>query len=770
MRKRLSSVVAVAVIAVACALHAAERVDWRSVTPKTEAELKAIFDQPVEGLETPPTRDVYVYQGELTPAIAIRSRLSSLTLFADMARFGLDGPTHVAYPTAGGIRTMGRGQIAQPLSESWILVWFTGGTGWDRIRYSSYAQNNVKDNTIHTFDVPFLISFQRRPASIAVGAEGVVLRFAQEAGIVQYMPLLGVNRPAPRVTAQWAARLPDDIAQLASSWNRRLKSIPVQVLESYAIDPSRDLITLIHDFRFVPVNDDWNTPIVSDAPISPTIGLAAEFGFPVTFSGKPVDTRSPTYFGPLWVIPGASQVRVEVPGILNLITRMQVPNLRPGADADLLARIDRQLRGRAQETGMGWWAAAGAAMAQGEKAALMPYATPQTQQLIQGATMRLMHENVFGGTNTTERLVDVRRGRVYLVDYVNHHQRYAGDDEAPASEIVRGTFDYAYYTGDWNTVRQKWSDLQAAAVASYVKNNWIIQSRPNSGGDTFHDVIVGTAHMARMAAVLGKEQDFGLFSYLLARHLLAYYGFEYALLPHARKYPPWFIVLTDEEMLVWDIYEPFGGMFTPYSKSGYYGPYSGFFEHYYRMDEDIMPRYYQRFLPQHMQRIFGEMVDRNVPPPPANDNSKWSLLFLLKSRFLGWDHDRLRGWLDKADWQGKDGSQVLTALYDARNPRQMVELLNPRLNRPLSGNGVHYQSAGLRHYSLDVDIETRALSGEPAIYWFGFNAINSNVKATHNGNTILFGVVRAGQGAVSGASRSQPNWVTAVYSYNVQGR
>ena len=518
MRRRLCGGVCAIVMMAASGLWAAEKIDWRTVRPKTEAELKSLFDQPVDGLETTPAKDVYVYQSELTPAIAIRSRLATLTLFADMARFGLDGPTHVAYPTAGGIKTAGRGQIADALSESWLLVWFAGGEGWDKIKHSAYAQNNVKDAKVYAFDVPFLISLQRRPSAISIGPDGLVMKFAQEAGIVQYMPLLGVNRPSPQVTAQWATKLPDDIAQLASAWNKRLKSIPVQVVESYAIDPAKDLITLIHDFRFVSVNDDWSTPITTDAPVSPAIALAAEHGFPLSFSGKTLDTKSPTYFGPLWVVPGAKQVRIDVPGILNLVTRVQVPNVDAGADADLLAKLDQQLRGRAEETGMGWWAAASAAMSQGNKAALMPYAKPQTQQLIQASSMRLMHENVFGGENTTERLVDAKRGRIYMVDYVNHYQRYAGDDESPATEITRGAFNYAYYTGDWNTISQKWADLQAAGVASYVKNNWIVQSRPNSGGDTYHDVIVGTTHMARMAAVLGKEQDFGFFSYLLARH------------------------------------------------------------------------------------------------------------------------------------------------------------------------------------------------------------------------------------------------------------
>lgn len=734
------------------------------LTPKSDAELAAVFDRPLEGLETPPQKDVYVYRSELTPAIVIRTRLSSVRLFDQMRAFGLDGPTHVAYVAGGQVRTAGRGQIAGPLDEGWLLVWFAGGQGWDRIRHSAYAQNNVKDDRTYAFDVPFLVSLQNKPSGIAVGEDGLEITFAGEAGVVQYLPLLGVNRPQPSVTQAWAGGLPEGIAALCRGWQGRLRQIPVQVTESYTVDAAQDAVTLVHEFRFVEVPDQWGTPGSADSPIPPAIALAEAHGFPVLFDGKPVDTQSPSYFGPLWVVPGTNRVAMQVRGTMNLITQMQVPNVQPGQDAELLAKIDAALRGSLGDTGMGWWAAAGAAMRQGGKAELIPYAQPATAVQAQAATMRLMHENVFGGEKTTHRILDEQRGRTYLVDYVNHFQRYAGDDESPASEIVRGTFSYAFYTGDWQTPIDRWADLQAAGVGSYVKNNWVLQSRPNSGGDTYHDVIVGTAHMARMAAVLGREQDFGLFSYLFARHLLAYYGFEYALLRHARQYEPWFITLTDEEMLVWDIYEPFGGMFTPYSKEGYYGPYSGFYEHYYRMDDDIMPRFYRAFLPEHMKRIMDEMVSQHVPDPQPNEGSKWALLFQFRAAFLQQDAEALEAWLAEAAWQGKDNAEVYAALYDARHPRQTVDLLNPSLRRPVSGSGIHFQGNGIRHFSLDLDTQTLR---EPAIYWFGFNAPDAQLKGAHGGNAFTLGAISVGGGKPVAREGTEPNWVTSVFSYNV---
>ena len=761
----LSAIASIGLLCSAGLLMAADATDWHSITPKTDAELEKLFDQPLEGLETPAKKECYVYRSELTPAIVFRSKAPTMRLFDRMADFGLDGPTQVAYVTAGQIKVMGRGELAGPMEESWLLVWFSGGKGWDRIKHSAYAQNNIKDDKTYAFDVPFLISLQHKASKISIGSAGVELTFPGEAGAVQVMPLLGVNRPQPAETAKWAAALPADIAQQARQWNARLKFYPAQVKETYSIDTAKGVVSLIHNFRFVEIKDDWNTKGTMDAPIAPSISLASQHGFPVKFSSATVDTKCPTHFGPLWVAPNSKTVQIDVPGILDLVTKVMVPNVDPAKDADLLAEIDKQLLGRAQATGMGWWAAAGCAMEQGSKAALIPYATPKTVETIKAATMRLVHENVFAGEQTRDTIIDARRGRVYLVDYANHNQRFAGDDESPACEIPRGLFNYAFYTGDWETVRNKWADLQAAGVGSYVKNNWIVQSRLNSGGDTYHDVIVGTCHMARMAAVLGEEKDFGFFSYLLTRHLLAYYGFEYAELAHARQYQPWFITLTDADMLVWDIYGPFGGMFTPYDKGGFYGPYSGFYEHYYRMDNDIMPRYYKAFLAKHAEHIFGEIVTQKVPNPEAGkDESKWALLFQLRAHFLDWDADKLRAWTEGSGWSGKKSAEALTVLYDRKHPRQAVEILNPKLKKTVTGSGIQLQSDGLKHQNLDVDAETLR---EPALFWFGFNAQGAPLKGAHNGNALTLGAMSIGEGKVVQRENQTPNWVSAWYGFNV---
>lgn len=742
-------------------------------TSLTTEQLSERFDQPLTGLESPPIRDVHVYGSELTPAVIFRSRLSEMTLLHRMGELGLDGPSHVAYVAGGEVRTGGRGQIGQELDEPWLVVWFQGGRGWV-FRHCQYVQRAMQSQQQFQFDVPMLIRLQHRPESVTVDAEGVHLVFADEAGIVQIMPLFGVNRPSMEDTAGWAENLPEGVVSQARRWSAWLSSIPVQVVERYRIDPAEGMITLIHNFRYVDVEDDWDSDIHRAAPVAPAIALAAGQGMDLTFTDmagdavEPIDAWVPTVFGPVWMVPGES-VEIHVPGILELVTRVRTPNVEPGADSELIEGIRGALRGRINETGMGWWAAAGAAMSQGNKAEMLPFADDELATQVRTAAMRMMHQNVFGGVNTTEQLVDEQRERIYLVDYVNHYQRYAGDDEAPAAEILRGSFNYAFNTGDWASIRQNWQMLRQAGVASYVKNNWIIQSRPNSGGDTFHDVIVGTAAMARMAAVLGEEDDFGFFSYLLARHLIAYHGFEYSALQHARQYQPWFTpVAEDRPMVVWDIYGPFGAFFSLFDAEGYYGSYTGFYEHYFRMDEDVMPRYYARHLPDHVASFFGQTVLNEMPNPDEGETNKWMTQLDIRAYYLNWSHDQLRQWLDSVDFRAENTAHVLMALYNGAHPPELVDILHPDLNRPFGGEagalGVHLQSDGLGHQNFMLDTRTYR---EPGLFWFGFNTMSPNRPELHSGNGVTFGVTNFGDGRIVNRDNSAPNWVTRGYSFNI---
>jgi hypothetical protein len=744
--------------------------DGQAMTPMSEQELSAIFDRPVMGIEQPLDSDAIAITNALTPALAFRSKTGRMRLFARMGDYGLEAPTYMAWVSDGGVKISGRGQVGE-LAESWLLLWFSGSAAFRNLRYTDFAKQQLDHYRLKNgpvaFDVPFLICLQNRPTSVSLGAAGLEMTFAGDSGVVQAMPLMGVHRPSPDLTATWTKGLPADVLARCRAWNARLKFYPAQAVERYEVDASAGTMSLIHDYRFVELPDAWKTQGEPAAPIPPAIALAAAHGMKMNFSAKPVDTGCPTQWGPGWVVPGQRSVSIAVPFLMELISKLPVPSVNPASDADLLAKIDESSRQQADQSGMGWWAAAGCATAQGNKAALLPYCSKETATIVKAATMRLMNNNVFSGVNTVDRLVDEQRGRTYLVDYVNQHQRYADDNEAPSSQILRGSFNYAFYTGDWTTIGNHWTMLQQAAVASYIKNNWTIQGRFNSGGDTFHDVIAGTAAMARMAGALGKEEDFGLFCYLFARHMICYHGFEHSLKLHALENQPWFIPIQDTDVVVWDIYAPFGGKFSPLNADGYYGKNSGFYEHYFRIDRDIFPRFYRTVLPKHTQAWFGEKAVNMVADPDPNEAEKWRFLFDMRAYLLAYDYDRLKQWYDAKDnWQaGKTAPEILAAFYDARHPRSMVDVVAPSLRRPIKGIGIHLQANGFRNNAIGMETRTR---GEPGLWWWGWNGPDAPSKVDlHGGNLMSFGHFEVADGKPVGRVTEQPNWVVESYRFNI---
>ncbi len=747
----------------------------KPVEPVNEAQLRRRFDQPLPGLQTPLDKDVRVTLSELTPAVILQSRADSATLLSDMAEYGLDGPTHMLLPVAGG-RTVvkARGRADVELAEPWVLVWFAGGRGWDKIRHADYVQRSVKSKSTFAFDVPMLIRLQHKPRTLELGADGLKLTFAKQAGTIQIMPLLGTTRVNAKISSRWAhGRLPDWLPQRARTWSARLGWIPVQVEESYRVDLPAGRVELIHRFEHVRVKDDWNARAVKWSPVAPVIQLATEQGMDLSVAPKTAEIGVDTVFGPMGVVENTDTVTIQVNQVADLVGRVEMPKNDP--DGPVRQELEKILAGKLGQTGMGWWAAASAAMTQGNKARLLGRIDdPDLAAKAKVDLMRIFHGYVFGGEKTTEQLVDADRGRVYLVDYVNHHQRYAGDNEAPASEILRGSFHYALHTGDWNTIRRHWDLLEAAGVASYVKNNWIIQSRPNSGGDTYHDVIVGTAAMARMAAVLGKAEECGFFTHLLARHLIAYHGFEYGMLAYARsvrRHPqfgdqPWFVPLHESKpMVVWDIYEPFGPFFNTVDAGGYYGGFSGFYEHYYRMDADVMPRFYHHHLKDWTDRLVERVVaGKIVPDPGQKEFSKWLAQVKFRADLGGWSQEKLTGWLAGKDFSGKGNSEVVMRIWDAKHRPELASIVHPKLRGPLAGQGLALQTNGLGHSILDLDVRSDQAG---LLYWFGFNASGGRKPKAHKGNIMALGVNRFGSGQVIDATWQRPNWVAKTYSYNL---
>lgn len=743
-------------------------------------------DAAIEGFETAGDADVDMLVSELSPAVLVSTASPALTLFGRLPELGLGLPTHMAYASTAGSKVVAltpSSPLPTDFAENWALFWFAGAAGWDRLVYSDYVQRYVQRPEPMSFDFPVLVVFQHRPQALALADDGIRATFGSSAGSTAVMPLFGAARLAPATTRGWNDELPADVLTAARLWSRALRAYPVAVRETFSIDRRRDAVTVQQAYRFHLTEDDWKTEPLRLAPISPTIALAADAGFPLKLPPGAIDTRFVSAFGPWKVVPDSDRADYEIDGVLRYVDEVPVlpdpapttPRLRK-LQKDFAAQVAGPLL---YNTDVGWFGGGAAALAQGFKAAAIAWAPPADADRIRAVTQDQMSFFVLDdGGDYVLRLADERRGVTTLVDTFNHVLRYAGDDAAGTGQILRGTWEYAYRSGDWDFLRRRWPRLREAMSFLAGEQTWIIASRPNSGGDTFHDVILGLAAYARMAAVLGEARDERYASYLFAKNLVAYFDYEKASLDFARDHAPWLVPLVDAPMTAWDNYTVFGPFFTPLSQSGPYGRYSGFYEHYFRIGEgkhglpEVLARFHRDLLPRHDSWMFGEVMASQVPRLCQQDDAA-----LDRYCYQG-PLDELRAHIRTRILHQPFDSVVKLGAGQPTMQRLAIDLLSGERRRNIVPRslasipadvvqpGVGNDALGVGHGLVLAHGGDGDFTGAPMLSWFGLNAPGKRL-AFHGGNLMSFGVFAPE--IASGAYRvrtSRPNWTTRVFHFD----
>ena len=245
----------------------------------------------------------FYIQTELSPATLYHSTGKSISLFANLKEAGLGAPTLLALPTSAGPRILRPGQPIDPaaMSECWLLVWFANAPGWT------------------DWDSPWLAFLQHKPAAIKLDDACLALDFSAAAGDIVLLPLYGyykppqadktamTTKPSPATiqTATWDKGLPADVLARIRYWSRVLREFPIYCEDSFSVDRAKDTVTIRQRFEWRSIDDDWKTPHLKLAPLSPPLALAAQDPkFPVRFSAKVTDPEMFTPYGPYVGVEG----------------------------------------------------------------------------------------------------------------------------------------------------------------------------------------------------------------------------------------------------------------------------------------------------------------------------------------------------------------------------------------------------------------------------------------------------------------------------------
>jgi len=550
---------------------------WPRVTAwagETPAVPDGAVDYALEALPSHASRDLLILHNDLFPGFLVRVKGGQLHLFRDLDKVDLEGPRHLACVSGGGVKVVSRAadgpaELAMQLDENWVLTWFSGGKGWDRCKFmKDYRAGQFFKAEVPPLDVPFLIVFQHPPAKVAIAAEGLAILGAAPLENVVVMPLFGSGKPSPQVTAAWAKGLPEDVLKRCRFWSAASRRFPVYCQEDYQVDEPQDVVRTRQKFTYFEIRDDWKTEGRRIAPLSPITALALQSGFAVRMSGAELtDLNHVTHWGPYLFVDNADTNTYEVAGILKYIDEAEVTdvaridrNAEGFAEAEKLlfkfpTKVDdnalRDLRGRIEG---GYTFAQGVAVIAAWMRAL-PLEPPPQQAGLKEALKRLdpIRTRFFEPKHYS--LVPVNVGRRTL------HVRVARPGAQTCSQdLVKETscfpyylWEYGYYSGDWETIREGWEFIKStfglSTMLGWANQAPLYTAEHTKAGGTK----LGPIGLARLGKRFGDQASYDLGAHLLAKALMNEWAWNVAAVPYIRKNQPWYQPL-EEDMIVHELH------------------------------------------------------------------------------------------------------------------------------------------------------------------------------------------------------------------------
>lgn len=317
-----------------------------------------------------------VLVSRLTPAVLFTTQSRALDLFAGPKAWGREYenwkeprqekpylPKWVAFARQGGVvvAPAEAGADLKNMSECWMLFWFDGSARFYRPtvpliwfagegapRLMDYLKS-VGKRHFTPANLPVLVVFQRRPQEFRIERDGVRFAFGGGgAGTTAMVPVFGFHHPLLKDTDLWQRGLPAEVVDRCRKWAARMKHVPLTCSESYRVQNNAAAVSIVHSYTYREVPDDWGTKGEKIAPVSPAVGLAARYGFPVELSGPPAPMPIPTHSGPYTGVAGADSVTITISGLGKYVNEtVASPPATPEAQVlvkELRAEIGKMAR------------------------------------------------------------------------------------------------------------------------------------------------------------------------------------------------------------------------------------------------------------------------------------------------------------------------------------------------------------------------------------------------------------------------------------------
>jgi hypothetical protein len=481
---------------------------------------------PLAGKTEWENRSACRFESALSPGVLFRMKTARLRVFGELAEMGAEGPRFLVLPLRGGAKAVPLGTAVDgaDLAASWIVASFQGAKGWEQ------------------FDAPWFLSLQKRPKKLVLSAEGLDIDFGgDDTGYVFSMPLYGYFKPPQQGNDvcekfslphrgvrpwQWLQQVPADVVKRCDLWSRLAKAYPVGFQESYSINPATDEITLRNEYRWLTVEDDWKTPPLRFAPLSPGLGLAWKFpGLPAKYSAKIEDPDLMTAFGPYVGAYDADRLDVTMKLLqyTNDLERLDVPDAPTADQAAALKFIRDSMGGKFRDA----WR--------------YPYDHGSRNNFVWNIVADVWYGKgiPFVDAATAERArgsLRIYMGDDVLVAHSPHCGKYLlhgpgigswggwGDAGKFSTNALQAIWAFGQYGGGWDMLSQRWGLIRRLFITP-EEAGWVLFGR--GAVAEMGDEAPPCSSYARMAWAVGDRDEYLFGSYMFARELVIHYVKQY---------------------------------------------------------------------------------------------------------------------------------------------------------------------------------------------------------------------------------------------------
>jgi len=710
---------------------------------------------------------------ELAPAILVRSTERSLVLF-DNTEGAVGGPTRLAIPTAKGTRILrvGEGADGAIQNMAWLLVWYAGAEGWS------------------TWDVPMLVVLQHRATKLELRTDGLHLFFPKQAGDIAVMPLYGFQklpqagadfaafptRPPAKPEA-WEEELPKHVVGRSDTFSRVLRAFPLHAKEEYAVEG--DVLRVRTAIQFHRVKDDWGTKAIPLSPLPPALALAwqaadsgdAEKPFPMRLP-TPTDPGLFTPYGPWLGVVAKDSYTIDFPLLPYIHSTIAARSPAPETDPIALAAQKRLRQVFSWKFRDGSWEKIwdhGSAknfcwQIMGDRwyAKAIPFLGPEAQERTKRGLRGYLREFVL----QPERYKPYREVLQLFGPGIG---AWGGYDDAGkfAANVLETLWNYAYFTGDTETIREHWPLIRKLFVTPY-ECDWKSFGRDSIAelGDEAAPAIA----MARLAHLAGDTEMSDFASYIAVRELVHHYVKQVGT-GYFRSHQPWHSM------------DPIPAMAWPTNLWGHLagwqidGPdYPGktrerqYTNRWVRFSDPDVGRFHRDVMPGETAKEMSYLAREIAGDPKgrwrANRDTAHIMPSLVRLRrlLLNDSPEQLARIAPEATWQGGRGADQAAFYLSFLGWQQ-----TPKTTRVVPAHKSEFrlglESIAKTHYpGLCLDVRTPKDGIAPVLTWEPVKGLAraQGLRAPH---LVQFGAIRAGQRPQQLSESVPLNWNTTLIRY-----